>query len=147
MKRSPSTATDHIYLHREVRFLLDDGTVMSSRDVNFHGVPLRRVIELRCTIRNRDYRIRKADLPPTFVEFLHFRSTGRDFRVNPATGLHEMEPTNSWTIGWTDGTTEFLMEIDFQTGEMIGSYERPAAPRLLPTHWHPDSRVLERGTR
>lgn len=147
-KRQPSTATDHIYLHRHLEFVLDDGSVVSSVDTNFHQIPLHRLIEMRLNIRNQSWRVRKSDhVKSGFVEFLHYRTTGRDYKVNPDTGLYELRPFDSWSLGWTDGVMEYLMEIDFQAGDLIGSYQRPCRGKANPSHYHPQSRILERGAR
>lgn len=139
-----STATDDIYVNRHLSFHLIDGRILSSRDLNWHHVLARSVMMLELNIRNRIYRVRRQDLPSSFVEFIHFRTKGTKFNGRVDGEVLEPEQYNSWTIGWTDGQTEYLCEIDFQTGAMVRNYEQPLSVK---SHLHPDSLVLERGTR
>lgn len=139
-----SVATDDIYLNRHISFHLSDGRIISSRNLNWHHVAMRIVDMLELNIRNRIYRIRRYDLPSSFVEFIHFRSKGTTFTGKVGGVVHEPEQYNSWTIGWTDGAIEYLCEVDFQTGNIIRNYEQPISVK---SHLHPDSLILERGIR
>ena len=138
-----STATDNIYRRRELVFYLNDGCVISSKDANFSTIPLNKISMLELIVRDRAYRIRKSDLPPSFVEFVHFRTTGFDYKVDERSTLYETVPMNSWSIGWSDGRTEHLIEVDFQTGFVLRDYTQPVA-KSSPSHFHPQSKVYER---
>jgi len=143
-----STATDNIYHNRYVLYHLDEGNIISSRDYNWQSMILPRVKMLELVIRQKRYRIDKADLPSGFVEFIHFRSKGMTWKLNTETGLHTPEEFNSWTIGWSDGANEHLVEIDFSTGDILRRYDNPIVKgKETPTHYHPQSLVHERGPR
>jgi hypothetical protein len=101
---------------------------------------------LELVIRNKRYRIRKEDCPSTFVEFVHFRSKGIRWIMDMSLKIHLPEEYNSWTIGWSDGEMEHLVEIDFPTGDMVQRYDRKST-QSLPTHFHPESVIYERGVR
>ena len=141
-----STATDNIYLHRELRLHMGDGGIISSRDANWHKVELRKVNMLELIIKGKTYRIRKSDLPSSFIEFVHFRSKGINFVIDANSKLSVPEEHNSWSIGWSDGTNEHIAEIDFATGNLNLNYVRPVT-KSLPSHFHPQSQVWERGAR
>ena len=141
-----STATDNIYLHRELRLHMNDGGIISSRDANWHKVELRKVNMLELIIKGKTYRIRKSDLPSSFIEFVHFRSKGINFVIDANSKLSVPEEHNSWSIGWSDGTSEHIAEIDFATGNLNLNYVRPVT-KSLPSHFHPQSQVWERGAR
>lgn len=145
LSMNKSTATDEIYRNRSLNFHFSDGTSVSSRDANWHQVNLSKVEMLELTIRSKTYRIRKSDLPESFVEFVHFRSRGNRFVISN-NNLSVPEEYNSWSIGWTDGATEFMCEVDFQTGDIIENYDRPLSKERH-THFHPQSKILERGIR
>jgi len=140
-----SNATDDIYRNRHINFHLQDGRIISSRETNFHQMNLSKIIMLELFIRGKTYRIRRIDLPDTFIEFVHFRSKGIRFIVNDS-NLTVPAEYNSWSIGWTDGTKEYLFEIDFQTGNIIQDYDQPVCKDRV-THFHPESLILERGIR
>ena len=142
--RNISTTTDEEYFNRFILFHLNDGRIISSREINFHGIELKKIKMMELNIRGRSYRIRKEDLPDSFVEFIHHRTKGTAFIYNKEVGLSIREEFNSWSIGWTDGKTEFLIEIDFQTGLIIRKYEQPLTDKST-SHLHPQSLVLERG--
>ena len=78
------------------------------------------------------------------MEFTHHRSKGIDFIVSEESKLSVPMEFNSWSIGWTDGETEFLAEIDFKTGDLIRNYSQPIT-KSLPSHFHPQSKVWDRG--
>ena len=142
--RNSSKATDEEYFNRFILFHLTDGRVISSREINFHGIELKKIKMMELNIRGRSYRIRKEDLPDSFIEFIHHRTKGTTFAISQESGLSLPEEFNSWSIGWTDGKTEFLAEIDFQTGLMIRKYEQPLTDKSI-SHLHPQSMILERG--
>lgn len=144
--RQESTATDNVYIHREIRFYLSDGQILSSKDLNWHQVVLSLVVMLELEIRKKIYRIRKSDLPSTFIEFIQFRTKGFRFAIDKDTGISVPEEFNSWSIGWSDGAKEYLAEIDFQTGDFIRKYELPISIDRA-SHFHPQSKILERGLR
>lgn len=138
-----SHAKDDIYVNRYVIFHYPDGKKISSRDANFHQINLALIIMLELCIKGKSYRIRKTDLPSTFVEFIHFRSKGIKFIVNNE-NLTVPDEYNSWSIGWTDGAREYLCEVDFQTGNLIQNYDQPVS-KARRTHFHPESAILEKG--
>ena len=45
------------------------------------------------------------------------------------------EPINLWTVGWTDGKTCFLKDIDVSTGRLIKNYVAPLSQ--FKGHIHP----------
>ena len=148
MPQELSKATDNIYLNRYVLFHLMDGTIITSEQINWQSVNVHRIKMLELVIRNKRYRIVKAELPSGFVEFIHFRTKGMTFILNTKTGMSEPQELNSWSIGWSDGVNEYLMEIDLSTGDMIGSYTLPIERgREVESHYHPQSLIKERGPR
>jgi len=146
MEKVISSATDNIYRDRYLLFYMEDGYTVSSREHNWHAVQLDKVKMLELVIRRLNWRIRKTDLPDSFVEFVHFRTKGIQWISMDGNVTVEPEEFNSWSIGWSDGKIEHLAEVDFQTGKLIRNYQRPCTNKL-PSHFHPQSKVLERGVR
>lgn len=123
-------------------FVLADGRALLSRQVNWRNVPLAAVLEVRFHLKGHEYTLRRADCPATFREFVVFRTGGMTIRflVDPdGTQRREIVPFNSWTLGWTDGATEYLREFDWKTGRPLRAYTLARDYGEHPTHFHPSS--------
>ncbi|MCK5616129.1 hypothetical protein KAR91_80440 [Candidatus Pacearchaeota archaeon] len=82
--------------------------VYDSREVNWREVPWEEVIELKASVEGHEYTVDNSG--PGFQSFIRWRWGG--FHNNGAI------PINVWCIGWTDGVTCFMKEIEFKDGSM-----------------------------
>jgi len=82
--------------------------VYDSREVNWHDIPWNDVIKLQASVEGHEYTVDNTG--PDFQSFIRWRWGG--FHNNGAI------PINVWCIGWTDGVTCFMKEIEFKDGSM-----------------------------
>lgn len=134
MSKSLDSGNRHTYL----LFHLQSGLVISSKDSHFHNVPLNLISKIELRTKYYVYSLDKQDLPASFKEFVHFRSAGNTV-VQTQEGVHEVLPILTWSLGWTDGFTEYLQEYDFKSGKHLRSYELPRDINSNKSHFHPDS--------
>lgn len=125
---------------KHIEFHTLDGKKVKSKEKHFHDVKLDDIVAIEVHLKYSTHRLDVSNLPSTFVEFVHFRSGGVTTRFFE-NGSFESVPINTWTIGWTDGTTEYLTEYDFKTGELLRSYTTPRDEVSSPTHFHPQSKT------
>lgn len=139
-------AHDPLDDRRWMAWVLADGQRLTSRQCNWNDVPLREVIEVELHLKQEVVGLRRRDLPAQFLEFVVFRTGGVTVQVarHPQEGCQTVHvPFHSWTLGWTDGLTEFLDEFNIKTGQHLRRYAAPRNYQLSPTHWHKDSpRIL-----
>jgi hypothetical protein len=65
---------------------------------------------------------------------MNFRWWGKEAKYKNQEYIgHEI--VNLWTIGWTDGVTCYLKDIDFYTGLLVKEYQEPLS--TLQAHIHP----------
>lgn len=80
--------------------------VYDSRITNWHDVPWDEVTKLQANVNGNEYTIDNSD--PSFKSFIRWRWGGVD----------RGKEINVWCIGWTDGVTCFMNEIEFKDGSM-----------------------------
>ncbi len=131
--------TDLKFKHLEYHTL--DGKKNKSKEIHFHDVVLDDIIEIQANLKYETHILSRANLPVSFVEFIHFRSGGVTTRIVPGTGTRESVQIATWTIGWTDGTSEYLTEYEFKTGVILRSYVQERDSDTFPTHFHPQSKT------
>lgn len=129
---------DNEYNRHYLTFALRDGRILSSRDVNWHEVPLHDIEAITLSIRGQGHTLRRADYA-TFVEFLHFRTEGTISRF--VDGVFIPEHVREWVIGWTDGQREYCQVVDFATGVLKEQREFERNRALFPSHFHPQSKT------
>ena len=120
-----------------VLYHLDSGLVLSSKDVHFHEVPLDKVEKIDLVLKYYTRRLDKSTLGADFKEFIHFRSvthTKRLFENKP-----ESISFQSWTLGWTDHTNEYLDEYLVKTGDHLNRTVIPRDFTKNPSHFHKDA--------
>ena len=123
-----------------------DGRVLTSRQINWRNVPLAELVEVQFHIKGETWGLRRIDLPSSFLEFVVFRTGGSDLRVvqEPTGPRVEIIPFNSWSLGWTDGLTEYLDTFCWKSGRALGRFVGPRDPARFPSHFHPQSRIVAR---
>ena len=82
--------------------------VYDSREVNWRDVPWDEVYGIEAYVEGQVHTV--DNYSPGFVSFIRWRWGG--FHNNGAI------PINVWCIGWTDGVTCFMQEIEFKDGSM-----------------------------
>lgn len=81
--------------------------VYDSRITNWRDVPWDEVIDLEASVVGHSHRVMPGD---GFKGFIRWRWGG--FHYNGKV------PINAWCIGWHDGVTCFMKEIEFKDGSM-----------------------------
>jgi hypothetical protein len=111
---------DSEYRNRWIEFHLADGTVEDSRLKNWRQVAWDRVICLSAHLLDK---VHEVDCEGTnFKAFMNFRWGGQE-NIYADDGQYVGHiPIKTWTIGWTDGRSCFLKDIDFYTGQLIKNY-------------------------
>ena len=82
--------------------------VYDSRIINWRDIPWNEVYGIEAYVEGQMYAV--DNYSPGFVSFIRWRWGG--FHNNGAI------PINVWCIGWHDGTTCFMKEIEFKDGSM-----------------------------
>ena len=109
-------------------FTLKDGIVLDSRQINWRDVAWDRVVKIVVKIKGK---VHKFDFTEEegFIGYMNLRWGGQEW-INGV-----KKKIDVWTVGWTDGVTCFLNDIQFKTGEFIKSYTMPI--KELRQHIHP----------
>jgi len=82
--------------------------VYDSREVNWHDIPWDQVTKLQASVEGHEYIVDNTGAG--FKSFIRWRFGG--FHFNGRVPIHV------WCIGWTDGITCFMKEIEFKDGSM-----------------------------
>lgn len=82
--------------------------VYDSREVNWRDIPWDEVTELKASVEGHEYVVDNHG--PSFKNFIRWRWGGFHFNGK--------EKIDIWCIGWTDGITCFMKEIEFKDGSM-----------------------------
>lgn len=113
---------------------LNDGRQLNEHQCRWVDVPLHQIKMLELNVLGNKYLIERRNCPPTFVEFVQFKTALRSLREIPG----KVDSTVSRCIGWHDGRTEYYIRIDEKAGKRIGDMQTYSPPR----HLHPDSKML-----
>ena len=132
MNTPKEPALDSVYRARWEEYHLADGTVKNSRYTNWRDVTWERVVKLVARIRNERFEV---GIEPGHKAFIRFRVHGMEAQYDAHGEYKEHRPTNLWVIGWTDGETCHLQEIDFKTGALVKRYTAPLSEHK--SHLHP----------
>ncbi len=124
--------------YKYIKFITLDGKEYKSTDHHFFDVPLNKIVSIEVNLKYEKHFLSVANLPSTFVEFVHFRSGGIETKITE-NGESVSKQIDTWTIGWTDGEKEYLTEYDFKTSNILRSYVIERNNLLHPTHFHPQS--------
>lgn len=120
-----------------------DGRVLTSRQINWRNVDLPALVEVQFHIKGEEWGLRRIDCPSSFREFVAFRTAGSDLHfVRERDGTQRLEtiPHQSWTLGFTDGETEYLDSFCWKSGRHLERYTLPRDYARYPDHFHPMSR-------
>lgn len=82
--------------------------VYDSREVNWRDIPWDEVTRVEAHINDQHHYVDNTG--PGFQSFIRWRWGG--FHYNGRV------PINIWCIGWTDGITCFMKELEFKDGSM-----------------------------
>lgn len=82
--------------------------VYDSREVNWRDIPWDEVTQVEASVEGQVHIVTNSD--KRFKSFIRWRWGG--FEHNGKI------PINVWCIGWTDGKTCFMKEIEFKDGSM-----------------------------
>jgi hypothetical protein len=137
LSKPTDAGSKHVYLE----FYLEDNSVLSSRDINFHDIALNSITKIVLHTKYATHTLDKAQLPAEFKEFIHFRSAGVLMLLEDEEWIPHRIYT--WTIGWTDGQTEYLQEYKYKGGELVRTYEVPRDLVYQRSHYHPDNLELQ----
>ena len=127
---------DAEYRNRWQEFHLANGTVEDSRVKNWRQVAWGQVILITAYLLGHVHKVDCAG--PGFLAFLNFRWGGQEPTYDGLGKYTGHRRIRIWTIGWTDGRTCFLKDIDFYTGRFIKRYQAPLSQ--FQKHLHPDVR-------
>lgn len=134
--------TDEKNKHNHILFHLSNGVVVSSREKHFHCVNLNEIVAIDLVLKYATHRLDKRTLPNTFKEFVQFRSKGNELVLNETYNIVESREINTWSLGWTDYTREYIDEFDIKTGQHKRRYETDRNYITNPSHFHPMSRKI-----
>jgi hypothetical protein len=116
---------------------MKDNSTNSTRDVRFSQLNIDNIVKIEVFLKYHTYVLNSALLPATFLEFIHFRSTGRRNR-RLQNGEIESVPLNTWTVGWRDvNGIEHLDEFDFKSGKHISRKDIISNSETRKSHFHP----------
>lgn len=113
---------------------MKDGTQLNEHNCRWTDVPLHQIVMMELSMMGNKYLIEKRNCPPTFVEFVQFKTAYRKLRGIPG----KPDQTLSRCIGWHDSTTEYYIRVDEKTCKRIGDIHTYSPPR----HLHPQSKLL-----
>jgi hypothetical protein len=124
---------DKIYRRRWELFHLQSGEVLDSREINWRDVPWRQVVKIIVHMNGQVHEFNNRY--PGFKAFMNLRWGGREAKFEGGQYIGHAH-INLWTVGWTDGQTCFLTDIDFFTGSRTKDYAMPISE--LVGHVHQD---------
>lgn len=124
---------DSEYRDRWVEFHLVDGSVEDSRLKNWRQVAWEQVIRIEIHMIGKVHQVDCKALG--FRAFMNFRWGGREATFDKKGKYAGHREIRIWTIGWTDGRSCFLKDIDFYTGNFIKGYIAPLSQ--FACHLHP----------
>ena len=127
---------DSEYRNRWIEFHLATGIVEDSRLKNWRQVAWGQVVFLSAHLLEYTHTVDCKD--PRFKAFMNFRWGGQEPTYDNNGEYTGHRPIRIWTIGWTDGETCFLKDIDFYAGGLIKNYVAPLD--CFKGHVHPDVR-------
>lgn len=84
--------------------------VYDSREVNWKDIPINEVYSIESYIEGQIHTVDNYD--SGFVSFIRWRFGGQEWIDG------EVHKIDVWCIGWTDGVTCFMKEIEFKDGSM-----------------------------
>lgn len=119
---------DNEYKQQWEEFILDDGQVMDSRQINWRDVAWDRVIKILVKIKGNVHEFNSDQ--EGFVGFMNFRWGGQIAQPDKT-----IKRIHLWTVGWTDGIICYLTDIDFKTGQFVKNYTMTV--KALINHVHP----------
>lgn len=125
---------DSEYRRRWEEYHLSDGTIKDSREINWRDVDWTKVVKLVASVEGKRYEIERKG-KKTFKFFMRLRWGGKEAQYNERKEYIGHKNINIWTIGWTDGKTCHLQDIDFYTGDLIKKYRTPL--KEFKAHIHP----------
>jgi hypothetical protein len=130
------THLDFEYRNRWIEFHLADGTIEDSRLKNWRDVVWSQVVCLIVCMLGYTHNV-SCD-GPNFKAFMNFRWGGLEAVFDENGEYVEHKAIKIWTVGWTDGESCFLKDIDFHTGMLIKNYKTSLVQ--FKGHLHPDVR-------
>jgi len=120
-------ALDSEYRQRWQFYHLADGSIKDSRLIHWRQVDWENVVKVESFIRGKKYTVDCTD--PRFQFFIVFRWFGQEHIDG------NRKQINIWTQGWSDGSTCYLTNIDFKTGQLLRQYKDPLSK--YEAHVHP----------
>ena len=126
---------DSEYRRRYEEYVMEDGTVLDSRDVNWRNVKgWNNLKEINMSVNKNNYSVNKNHL--NFKHFMRFRNGGILKTWNEKKQQFDSNIIHEWCIGWTDGVKVYMDVVDFFTGKRIGKDVRNYNDCLK--HIHPE---------
>jgi len=87
---------------------LIDGRQLNEHQCRWVDVPIHQIKMLELSMMGKKYLMERRNMPPTFVEFVQFKTAERKLHGTPGVP----DKTVSRSIGWHDGTTEYYIKVD-----------------------------------
>lgn len=123
---------DSMYKNRWEEFYLNDGIIKDSRQINWRNVEWDKVIKIVAHLKKSTFVVDNKG--SGFRAFMNFRWGGAEAMYEKGKYLGHKK-IHVWTIGWTDGVTCFLKNIDFKTCQLIDECVSPIG--VFVGHVHP----------
>lgn len=118
---------DNIYRNRYQKYMLSNGKVYDSREVNWRLIEWDRVVGITTVINGKKYLAHCKH--PDFKFFVIYRWGGQEWKEGKPV------PVREWSVGWSDGKQAFMTDIDFKTGEKKREVVVPI--ETIQRHIHP----------
>ena len=125
---------DSEYRDKWEEFTLEDGTVEDSRLKNWRDVAWEKVVKIKVHLGKHTYTSNNTG--QGFLAFMNFRWGGSGPLYDANGEYIGHTPLDIWTIGWTNGKSCFLMDLDVPTGKLLKVYTEPLS--VFQSHLHPN---------
>lgn len=110
----PKLHLDSEYRDRYQEYYLSDGSVFSSRLVNWRQIEWEKVIAIKTFVRNKTFFTHCKH--PDFRFFVVYRWGGDEWKDGQKVKIKQ------WAVGWSNGENCFMTDIDFKSGEIVRQY-------------------------
>lgn len=125
---------DSEYRRRWEEYHLVDGSIFNSCDINWRQVEWEKVVKIVISVEGQRHEMTPRG-KANFKYFMRFRWGGQEAQFDKQGHFSGHRQINIWTIGWTDGKTCYLQDIDFYNGRLLKEYQAPLIS--FKKHIHP----------
>lgn len=126
---------DSEYRRRWEEYVMKDGTIFNSKDINWRDVKnWNNLKEIKAHLKGNNYVITSDK--PNFKHFVRLRNGGIVKTWNEIKQQFDSNVIHEWCLGWTDGEKVYFDVIDFFTGNKVNEEVRLYTDCL--NHMHPE---------